>query len=261
MHLIRVFRSFVQQNMKEAFAYRVDTFINVGMTLMWQFWEIAALAIIFSNAETLGGWRLGDMIVLMGIFRIIMMFMFSIVWPNTEKFNQGIREGTLDYTLLQPLDSQFAVSFQKMVVWRVLDLVIAVILISTGLFFLGSRPSLIDLAVFLILAISGAVVIYSLWIALIALTFWFTKFDNNVTLMSALMDSGRYPATIYPAWLRVIVTFVVPVAVATTIPLQGLRGELAAWQIGLALAGGVLAFVLSRLIWRAGVKRYSGASA
>ena len=61
---------------------------------------------------------------------------------------------------------------------------------------------------------------------MIAATFWFIKFDNNVTILQALLDTGRYPSTVYPFWLRLIVTFVVPIAVATTVPLQALRGEL-----------------------------------
>ena len=73
---------------------------------------------------------------------------------------------------------------------------------------------------------------------LIALTFWFVKFDNNVTIIQALLDAGRYPATIYPPWLRLIVTFVVPIAVATTVPVQALRGELGGPQILLFLAVG-----------------------
>ncbi len=74
---------------------------------------------------------------------------------------------------------------------------------------------------------------------LIALTFWFTKFDNNVTILQALLDAGRYPATVYPAWLQIIVTFVIPIAVATNVPLQGLRGEpnLGSILLFLALAG------------------------
>lgn len=64
----------------------------------------------------------------------------------------------------------------------------------------------------------------------------------------------------YPAWLRIIVTFVVPIAVATTVPLQALRGELEWWQIVVALIAGVVAFCLSRLVWIAGTRRYSGAS-
>ena len=89
-------------------------------------------------------------------------------------------------------------------------------------------------------------ILYSLWIVLIAATFWFIKFDNNVTILQALLDTGRYPATVYPAWLRVIVTFVVPIAVATTVPLQALRGDLTGWQVLLFLGISAASF-LARL--------------
>jgi ABC-2 type transport system permease protein len=78
--------------------------------------------------------------------------------------------------------------------------------------------------------------------------------------LQALMDSGRYPATVYPIWLRVLVTFVVPIAVATTVPLQALRGELAWPQVLLFLGIGAASLVISAAVWKAGVRRYSGAS-
>ena len=117
-----------------------------------------------------------------------------------------------------------------------------------------------NLVSFLFLTISGAMVIYSLWIVLIAATFWFVKFDNNVTILQALMDSGRYPATIYPGWLRMIVTFVIPIALATTVPLQALRGDLNGWQILLFLGVSAASFLVASRVWKAGIKKYSGAS-
>ena len=108
--------------------------------------------------------------------------------------------------------------------------------------------------------VSGAAIIYSLWIVMIAFTFWFTKFDNNVTILQALLEAGRYPATVYPAWLRLIVTFVVPVAVATTVPLQDLRGDLAAWQVGVFLGVSAASVWVASRVGRSGIKRYSGAS-
>jgi ABC-2 type transport system permease protein len=57
-----------------------------------------------------------------------------------------------------------------------------------------------------------------------------------------------------------IVTFVVPIALATTIPLQALRGELGAREIVLFLCVGAVAFLVAYQVWRAGVRRYSGAS-
>ncbi len=261
MHIAHIFRALLKINIQQELAYRVDTIINILTGVFWLAWELVGLSIIFSNTQSIGGWRLGDIVALLGVFRLINTFMQMVVWPNTEKFNSGIREGTLDYTFLQPVNSQFMVSFSRIVVWNAWNLVIGIGLICVGLFFTNSSlPDAASVIAFLLLTISGGVIIYSLWVVLIALTFWFTKFDNNVTLMQALMDAGRYPATVYPVWLRAIVTFVVPIAVATTIPLQALRGELAWWQMLLALMAGMVAFLLSRLVWLAGTKRYSGAS-
>jgi ABC-2 type transport system permease protein len=113
---------------------------------------------------------------------------------------------------------------------------------------------------FFLLTVSGAIVIYSLWIVLIALTFWFTKFDNNVTILQALLDAGRYPVTVYPVWLRILVTFVVPIAVATTVPLQGLRGELTISSSLIFIAIGIASFLIASQVWKRGLKQYSGAS-
>lgn len=262
MHLFRVLGALFKINLQQELAYRVDTLINILTSVMWLGWELIGLSIIFSNTTNIGGWRIGDLIALLGVFRLVSTFMQAIVWPNTEKFNQGIQTGTLDYTFLQPINSQFMVSFSRIVIWNSWNLLIGIAMIIIGLFAAGSEsPTPVGVLTFLLLTLSGSVIIYSLWIALISLTFWFTKFDNNVTLMQALLDTGRFPSVVYPIWLRIIVTFVIPIAVATTIPLQALRGELQWWQIALAFGASLVAVILSSQLWLAGTRRYSGASA
>lgn len=262
MHILRVFSALFKINLQQELAYRVDTLVNILTSIMWLGWELAGLSIIFANTTNIAGWRIGDILVLLGVFRVINTFMGAIVWPNTEKFNQGIRDGTLDYTFLQPMNSQFMVSLSRIVIWQGWNVFLGLGLIAAGLFVVGGElPSLANSATFVLLATSGGLIIYSLWIALIALTFWFTKFDNNVTLIQALVDTGRYPSMVYPPWLQVIVTFVVPIALATTVPVQALRGEVAWWQAALALLASLIAAVLSSRLWKAGVRRYSGASA
>jgi ABC-2 type transport system permease protein len=186
--------------------------------------------------------------------------MSTLVWPNTERFNASIRDGSFDYNLLQPVNSQFLVSFSRITVWRSWELLLAIILVVAGI--LTSRQLITPASVFsfLVMIMAGILVLYSLWIVMISFTFWFVKFDNNVTILQALMDAGRYPTTVYPAWLRIIVTFVIPIALATTVPLQALRGDLTFWQILLFLAIGMASALISSWVWKAGVKRYSGAS-
>ncbi len=260
MHYLRLFVTLLKINIQQELAYRTDALVNVLVMLMWTGWELLSLGIIFSNTSTLGGWDLGQLIALLGVFRLVHTLMAAIVWPNTEKFNTGMRDGSLDYTLLQPAPSLFLVTFTRIIIWRVADLVLAVVLLIVGLNMSGSTATPASLASFALLLAGGMAIFYSLWIVMMAFTFWFIKFDNNVTILQALLEAGRYPATVYPPWLRLIVTFVVPIAVATTVPVQALRGELSWWQVLMFLGVAVLAVLFSLRMWRAGVRRYSGAS-
>jgi len=260
VNTLRLLSAFFKVNVQMALAYRTDTVVNILINLMWLGWELLGLKIIFSNTTSLGGWGLGELIALLGVFRLVNALMAALIWPNTEKFNASVRDGTLDYTLLQPVDSMFLVTFSRMTIWRAWDLLLGTVLIVVGIRMSGGGVTPLNLVSFLFLAVSGSVILYSLWIVLIAATFWFVKFDNNVTILQALLDTGRYPATVYPFWLRLIVTFVVPVAVATTVPLQALRGDLSLWQVLMFLAIGGTSFLVAARVWKAGVRKYSGAS-
>jgi ABC-2 type transport system permease protein len=260
MHTLKLLSSFLKVNIQMSLAYRADTVVNILLNLMWLGWELLSLNIIFSNTTTLGGWGLGELIALLGVFRLVNTLMIALIWPNTEKFNQSIRDGSMDYTILQPVNNMFLVTFSRITVWRIWDLVLAVILVVVGINMAGDIITPFTILTFILLTISGSMIIYSLWIVLIALTFWFTKFDNNVTILQALLDAGRYPATVYPVWLRIIITFIIPIAVATTVPLQALRGDLGPSRIFLFIVISIVSFWVASKVWKAGLKQYSGAS-
>lgn len=258
--MLKLLTTLLKVNIQQELAYRVDTAINIALSLMWLGWELLSLGIIFSNTDRLGGWGPGELLALLGVWRLVNTLLAAIIWPNTERFNASIRDGSLDYTLLMPVNSLLLVSLSRIVIWRAWDVVLAIGLIVAGLSVSGAGVAPLNLLSFLALTASGTLVIYSLWIVLIAFTFWFVKFDNNVTILQALMDAGRYPATVYPPWLRVLITFVVPIAVATTVPLQALRGDLAWWQVLLFLGVGLISLRVALFVWRRGVRQYSGAS-
>jgi len=260
MQTFKLLVTMLKINVQQELAYRADAVINMLLSVMWLGWELLSLGIIFSNTDTLGGWGPGALIALLGVWRLVNTLLAALIWPNTERFNAAIRDGSLDYTLLMPANSLLLISFTRIVIWRVWDIVLAGVLLVVGISMSGDTTTPLNILTFLALAASGTLVIYSLWVVLIACTFWFVKFDNNVTILQALMDAGRYPSTVYPVWLRLIITFVVPVAVATTVPLQALRGELAWWQVLLFLCVSAASLLVALQVWRAGLSRYSGAS-
>jgi ABC-2 type transport system permease protein len=66
---------------------------------------------------------------------------------------------------------------------------------------------------------------------------------------------------IYPTWLRVALTFIIPVAFAVTVPAEALTGRLSlqTWLGALALT--IVLFIASRVLLKFGLRSYSGASA
>ncbi len=85
--------------------------------------------------------------------------------------------------------------------------------------------------------------------------------DEIVNLFHWLYAAGRWLVSIYPMWLRVGLTFIVPVAYAVTIPAEALTSRLTPLILLGTFALTILFVILERLIWRKDLKNYSGASA
>jgi ABC-2 type transport system permease protein len=66
---------------------------------------------------------------------------------------------------------------------------------------------------------------------------------------------------IYPRWLRWTLTGLVPIALAVTVPAEALAGRLSAQNLLLACTVALVIAFVSRWFWKAGLRRYSGASA
>jgi len=90
--------------------------------------------------------------------------------------------------------------------------------------------------------------------------FWVVRMDNILELFQGVYQAGRWPVAIYPNWLQVGLTFIVPVAFAVTVPAEDITGRLTGATLLETLAVTVLLLALSRWFWRFGLKPYSGAS-
>jgi len=117
-----------------------------------------------------------------------------------------------------------------------------------------------DLALGLVLLVSAVLILYSLWFLLAALSVWFVKVWNATEVLRSVLVAGRYPVSAYPPALRLLFTFVLPVAFLTTVPAEALmgRGSLA-WALGSMLMA-VLALGGTRLFWQFALRHYTSAS-
>ena len=109
--------------------------------------------------------------------------------------------------------------------------------------------------------VAGGVIVYSFWLILATLSFWFVRVENILIIFQGVYEAGRWPVGMYPLWLQVALTALVPVAFAVTVPAEAVVGRLTGPMLALALGLALGLLVGARWFWNCGVKRYSGASA
>jgi ABC-2 type transport system permease protein len=105
----------------------------------------------------------------------------------------------------------------------------------------------------------GMTILYSLLLGLTALVLWSPGFLFT-WVFDALFQMARHPVGIYPGWLRLLLTWAVPVGFMVTVPAQALTGRLPIGMLGggLALAAAFLAG--SSALFRFALRRYASAS-
>ena len=75
-----------------------------------------------------------------------------------------------------------------------------------------------------------------------------------------MLGAGRYPVAFFPLVVRLALTFIVPLAFATTFPAEALTHGISWWLVPGAIAFAALAVVALRAFWNVAIRQYASAS-
>lgn len=261
MYYLRLFATYLRLGVLGELEYRANFWLNLLQSLLELSVALGGLAVVFSHTDNLGGWRPEELLALVGVHFLIGGLIRTLIRPSMSKFMEDVRQGTLDFTLTKPADSQVLVSIQRVEIWRLVDVLVAIPVLITALVRLGAQIGVAETLTFAVTMLTGSLIIYSFWLMLSTCAFWFVRVENIQVIFMSMWQAGRWPISIYPAWLRAILTFLVPVAFATTVPASALSGRLTAVTLFGSVVLALVMLGVSRWFWRLGIRFYSGASA
>jgi ABC-2 type transport system permease protein len=241
--------------------YRANFFLQLLQSLVALGTALAVLALVFSYTERLGGWSPSELLAVMGIHIALGGVIHTFIQPNMERLIDDVREGKLDYQLTKPEDSQVLVSVREIRIWQAVDIVVGGIVLGVAVAQLERGVGLEQALAFAAALLLGGVMIYCFWLVLTSGAFWIVRMEFIVELFEGVYQAGRWPVTLYPLWLRGSLTFLIPLAFAVTVPAQAITNRLTGGTLVLAAAFAAFLLVLTRLLWKTGLRRYSGASA
>ena len=258
---LRIFGTFFRVSALNELQYRANFFIQVLQSAVSVGTAIVVLALVYSHTQELNGWSQSELLCVLGIQILMGGVIRTSIQPNMTRLIEDVHDGKLDYALTKPEDAQMLVSVREVRIWQIVDVFSGLVVLAVGLSRISTSVGPGDAAAFVVALLLGAVLIYCFWLFIATVAFWVVNMWHAVELFDGVFQTGRWPVGIYPPWLRVGVTFLVPIAFAVTVPAEALTSRLDWQTLLLAFVFAVVLFAATRWFWRFGLRRYSGASA
>jgi ABC-2 type transport system permease protein len=265
--MLRIYRRFWQVNWAEQWQYRANYLMYL---FYWLVAPIVYLAVWTSIARSQGsvrGLTANDFV----LYYLTLLVIDQITSDITiHLFAYKIQDGTLAGELLRPVHPLLTNTLMNNLSMKLMNLlVLAPIWGALYLLFGADYPPISPANLLLALpavAIGFAISFLS-GAAITCLAFWTTRIYSLMEFYGALhvLFSGAFvPLSLMPPLIQQIASFL-PFQLVLYFPIQLVLGQLSPAQIGTNfLLGGfwLLVWLLAfRLVWRAGVKRFSAVGA
>lgn len=241
--------------------YRANLAVQIIHSSLSLVTGLVAIWLVFRHTTDLAGWSQPELLVVMGIHVMVGGVLRSFIEPNMRRLMSEVELGTFDYVMTKPVDAQVLSSIRELRVWHLVDVVLGVIVLGYGLIGLTSDANALDALLFALTLGAGVVMVYCVWLMITSTAFRVVRSEEVLNLFEGFYQTGRWPVSVYPLWLRGTLTFLVPLAFAITVPAESLTGRLGSTTVLLALGFCVVLLLITRAVWLLNLRHYSGASA
>ncbi|GAA2367445.1 ABC transporter permease [Catellatospora methionotrophica] len=259
MRLLRLLGATFSLAVRRTLTHRVNLLFDLGQSVAGVVAALAATLAVYHRTDTLAGWTRPQALVLIGMFATVSGVRAALIDPSLSRMVGTIRDGTMDEALLRPAPSWFTVSCRDHAPLALGQTLLGLGVIAAGAARLPEPPGPLNIAAAAVLACCAIALSWALSLMVACLGFWAGRLEL-APMTASLWDVGRYPAGIYQRPLRTALTYVIPLAGMVTLPAAALTrpGWAGALAAGAASTAALVALAL--LLFRRGLRRYTGAT-
>lgn len=262
MYYFKLIRSFIRASVQDEMAHRSNFWISLLHSILNLVTGILGVAVLFGQVDSINGWNYAATLVILGVYLTVSALRGLFIGPSLDALagmDGEVWTGKFDFTLLRPVDVQFQASFRN---WRplaLLDLGLGVGVLGVAVFQMGQTLTFPLVTQFLIALFLSITILYAILLIFAGLVFWSPGFLFT-WVFDGIFQMARYPVGVYPHWVRLGLTWIIPVGVITTVPAQALAGDLRGGMLLAAFGMAVLLLAGASWLFRTGLRRYASAS-
>ncbi|MFW6598076.1 ABC transporter permease [Propionibacteriaceae bacterium Y2011] len=259
-----VWRTIVLARIRSQLAYRSSFWLNASNSFLLGGLEFIEIYVLLSVSPVFGGLTLAQATFVFALSTVGFAGA-DLVFGQMDSLPTFIRSGQLESFLTKPLPllpQLLSSSFQLRRAARMVFGVLALVVSVTQLDVVWTP---VTVALTVVTPVFGMMIFASLFVLAGGCQFWLV---NGAEFTNAFVYGGSYasrlPGGVLLAPIRVFFTFVVPTTITAYLPallILGLDGPpgLPSWLAWFAPLFAAWSWLLALLVWRAGVRKYTGA--
>jgi ABC-2 type transport system permease protein len=243
-------------------SFKANFILWMAVEFLWFIGQIVFIEVMFSYVNTIGDWTKWEVVLLVGTHQLIGQIFQAFFYVNVANLPELVRTGKLDFMLLLPVDSQFAVSTRQFGLDNVVNALVGVAIVVFSLAKLHVMPGLAQVLLYMVAVGFGVAIHYSIMFFLASVSFWIVRAQGLIYGYYNMFNIARYPSSIFHGVFKIIFSWIIPVIIVANVPSMILvRSFENPWSLLLEIgAAAVLVSTLTRLFWVGALKRYSSAS-
>lgn len=241
--------------------YKFSFLFFIIAIFFYYFAQLAIIWVVVGRFENIGGWNLGEMSFLYGLF-IFSQGITSLCFNSLNNFEDLIINGDFDRFLIRPLSPICQILCTNFEIASIAHFIIGGTALVFGSIYADVSWSIIKI-LFLMPVIIGAVLIQGgVRVVVSACTFWTTRNRAIVhTVVYSSKEFIHYPISIYNVWIKMFLTFVFPLAFVNFYPSNYFLDKSSTDLFHPVLqfltpVVGLVVFLSGCLFWRFGINRY-----
>ncbi|MGE5632547.1 MAG: ABC transporter permease [Caulobacteraceae bacterium] len=252
---------FVKYCLVRDMEYRMNLIISFLTIFVAYLSTTLTYNVLFYNIDQIGSWSYNDVLFLVGTAAIVDGFFMSFLFFGLAEIPDMIREGTLDFMVLKPVNSMFILSLNKFDLGTFLSVIIGIVTNIIGIYRMGSTIQPGQVIVYFLLVFNGVAILYSLFFIVKCMSFYFVKVSGLDSLMWGLYEFGRRtPESIYKNFLRFSLIYICPVLVIVNFPAGFYLYKFGAKEVFVSCLITSIFLYIAVSFWKYSLKKYTSAS-
>lgn len=260
LHL-RIALLYCAQALKMSMEYRLDFLVECLAALAMQATKVLMVKFMFASFHSMREWNEYEVFFIYG-FALLPMSLFTAFAMNFYQFSDKyLVGGEMDRLLMRPLSSLFQLIMEGIAFDFIADLALGIAIIAFVWPHLNLTLTPLILLQMLLLVIGAWFTITGIFLALISISFWSQDRLSFLPPVYNLINFAQFPMTIFKPFVRILLTWVIPFGFAAFYPAATFleKGQAFRTYSLLSPLVGVLLLAFGWLVWRAGIRHYSGA--